>query len=226
MKRTAKTRQRELVNTTQSKDPSAETGIEDGSPLQFWSKEFATKRATTPVSLAGIDAPETKPEPRTGRAPERPVAAVEAEIERVIGHFRLEALDSLVVTVRPDADTRLRLSMARDGDDILVAVKLECGEFEVLREYWGGLQRELQQRGVILGRIETAETNLSASQYAQSDSHSHTRQRSNTFHEAEESDATTEAQFREGLQRRRTSSMNLTSVPAEEHSRAPFESWV
>jgi hypothetical protein len=153
------------------------------------------------------------------------VAAVEAEIERTIGHFRLEALDSLVVTVRPDADTRLRLRIARDGDDILVAVKLECGELEVLREYWGGLQRELQQRGVILGRIESAETNLSAS-HAHSDSHSNTRQRSNTFHEAEESDATTEAQFREGLQRRRTSSMNLTSVPTEAHSRAPFESWV
>ena len=226
MKRTAKTRQRELANTTPSKDPSTETGIEDGSPLQFWSKEFAFKRATTPVSLARVDSPGPEPEPRTGRAPERPVAAVEAEIERTISHFRLEDLDSLVVTVRPDADTRLRLSIARDGDDILVAVELECGELGVLREYWGGLQRELQQRGVILGRIESAGTNLSASQYAQSDSHSHTRQRSGTFHEAEESDATTEAQFREGLQRRRTSSMSLTSAPAEAHGRARVETSV
>ena len=62
MKRTAKTRQKELANTPPSKDASAETGIEDGSPLQFWSKEFAFKRATTPVSLAGVDAPGPKPE--------------------------------------------------------------------------------------------------------------------------------------------------------------------
>jgi hypothetical protein len=225
MRRTEKAPQRELANTTPSKDAPAETGIEDRSPRQFWSKEFAFKRATTPVCLAGVDVSAPKPEPRMDWAPESPVAAVKAEIKRTIGHFRLEALDSLVVTVQPDADTRLRLSIACDGEDILVAVKLECGELDVLREYWGGLQRELQQRGVILGRIESVQTNLSAS-HTPSDSHSHTRQRSDTFHQAEESAATTEAQFREGLQRRRTSSMSLTSAPAEAHGRARVETWV
>src|SRR5687768_12610391 len=103
MRRTEKAPQRELANTTPSKDAPAETGIEDQSPRQFWSKEFAFKRATTPVCLAGVDVSAPKPEPRMDWAPESPVAAVEAEIKRTISHLRLEALDSLVVTVQPDA---------------------------------------------------------------------------------------------------------------------------
>jgi hypothetical protein len=186
------------------------------------------ERATIPVNLGATYNPEAKvsePERVPDSSPGPQIRAVETEIDSTVISFRRNGLDSWIVTVKPDAHTEIRLSIAKDGEDILIAAKLERGVVDGLTEHWPGLQRDLQQRGVILGRIEAADHNQATTDSEDSQHNRGPGHRFGRFHEPEDTDPVAEAQFIERLRRGRTSAMALTSLAVEPGRRAHFESW-
>lgn len=76
-------------------------------------------------------------------------------IEAAVTEFRHESPQSMVVVVRADGDTHIRLHITGNQDVIHVRARVERGEIANLNEHWLGLQRELQPRGIILAGIES-----------------------------------------------------------------------
>jgi hypothetical protein len=61
--------------------------------------------------------------------------------------------DSLQVVIKPGEGTQLSLELRQRGDGVEVQAVLQHGDFNLLKQGWGDLQQQLQQRGIQLGSL-------------------------------------------------------------------------
>jgi hypothetical protein len=65
--------------------------------------------------------------------------------------------DSLQVVIKPDAGTQLSLELRQRGGGIEAQAVLQSGDLENLKQHWPELQQRLEQRGIKLAPLTSAE---------------------------------------------------------------------
>jgi hypothetical protein len=65
--------------------------------------------------------------------------------------------DSLQVVIKPDAGTQLSLELRQRGGGVEAQAVLQSGDLENLKQHWPELQQRLEQRGIKLAPLASAE---------------------------------------------------------------------
>ena len=143
-----------------------------------WVKEPAgappQKAAATGQEIAGtpmlpsVSALRLEDRPPEIPAPSGTAAAAHAQelVSQVLNHvteLRQLNLNSLVVVLKPDANTEILLRLEQRGGAVEIQARFERGDFQNFNAHWQELQRSLAGQGVRLSPLENSPFNAAAS---------------------------------------------------------------